>query len=382
VSNDSTSQVLGSSNIVAPAGYTLPAQTIALTPPATATIVGSTIQLRNLGLAPLSSFTFDLLANVPCVGNAPWTIDARRSADHSGSIGFQLDAGGSDLTTDLTGQCSLALVTGPANAELGSDGATQSEAITGTPYDPAGPSVSVEVLDAAGQRSTASTATVTLGLQGGTSGAVLRLAGTTPVTAAAVQGVATFPGLTIDLVGLGYVLDASSPGIVSALSGPFNVVQFGQVCGSETCGTPTAGNPTGTTTGSATASGVTPGTELAIAFTGDDPCSGTGYTPVTPDTFTVLALTDGQPSENVVLQVTIGIERAQLGGRRVPQLEVCYAPDVEGKTFIDKTGNPVTQGLLPNCQRADQLNCVVSKTKDRSGNVTIVFVVIDGRGKI
>jgi hypothetical protein len=127
---------------------------------------------------------------------------------------------------------------------------------------------------------------------------------------------------------------------------------------------------------------VTPGTELAIAFTGDDPCSGTGYTPVTPDTFTVLALTDGQPSENVVLQVTIGIERAQLGGRRVPQLEVCYAPDVEGKTFIDKTGNPVTQGLLPNCQRADQLNCVVSKTKDRSGNVTIVFVVIDGRGKI
>jgi hypothetical protein len=383
LSNDAASQVLGSSDVVAPAGYTLPPQTIALTPPATATIVGSTIQLRSLGLAPLSSFTFDVVATVPCVGNAPWSVDARRSADHSGTIGFQLDAAGSDLNTDVTGQCSLAFVTGPANAELGSDGATQSEPITGAPYDPAGPSVAVEVLDAVGQRSAASTAPVTLGLQGGTSGAILRLGGSTPVTVPAVQGLATFTGLTVDLVGFDYALDASSPGIVSALSGPFNVMQFGQICGGETCSSPTAGNPSGTTSGSATATGVTPGTELSIAFAGDDPCSGTGYSPVTPDTFTVLALTGGQPSEDVVLQVTIGIDRAQLGGRRLPQLEVCYATDIEGKTFLDKSGNEVAQGLLPICQREGQLNCVVSKTKERgTGDVTIVFVVLDGRGKI
>ncbi|MGE0495481.1 MAG: hypothetical protein AB7S38_40120 [Vulcanimicrobiota bacterium] len=47
------------------------------------------------------------------------------------------------------------------------------------------------------------------------------LMGTTTVNA--VNGVATFPGLSVDIVGTGYTLNASSPGLTGASSSAFNV---------------------------------------------------------------------------------------------------------------------------------------------------------------
>jgi hypothetical protein len=380
--NDST-QLLGSSDIVAPAGYVIPGQTIAIVPPKTATVVGSTVQLRNLAISPGSSLSIEFTAVAPCQGNGAWTVDARKAADHT-SGPFVLDATGSDLVTDTTGICRLGFTTQPANAELGASSATESEAITGAPYDPSGPAVAVEVLDGANQRIATSTAQIALSLGGGTAGAVLRLGGSTDVSAAAVQGVATFPGLTVDLTGFDYTLSATSSGINPAASAPFSVVQFGQVCSGETCSSPMATNPSDTGSGGVLATNVPPGLELAIAFAGDDPCAGTGYVPVMPDTFTVLALENGQPSAGVVLEVTLVLfnDTVLASGRRLPELKVCFATDVPGKTFVDSTGAQVTQGLLPNCIGGNTLNCVVSRAKDRAtGDVTIVFRVLDGRGK-
>ena len=381
--NDATPQQLGSSNISAPAGYVIPAQTISLPSPATATVVGSSqIQLRNLAIPALGSFTFAFTAVAPCTGNAAWSLDAKQSNNYQGPPGnsFVLNAGGSDLVTDVVGTCRLAFSTPPANAELGSSAATRSEAITDTPYDPAGDPVAVEILSAAGQRVATSTATVTLALAGGTASAVLELGGSTDVSSAAVAGVASFAGLTVDRVGFGYTLAASSPGIDSGSSTPFNVVQFGQVCAGGTCDSPTAANPSGNVTGDVHATNVPPNTELAVAFAGDDPCAGTGYVPFTPDTFTVLALENGEPSAGVVLQITMVVSNAS--GRQLQAFEVCYATDIEGKTFVDESGQQVSQGILANCTGAITSNCVVSRSKDRTGTVTLVFTVLDGRGKI
>jgi hypothetical protein len=100
-----------------------------------------------------------------------------------------------------------------------------------------------------------------------------------------------------------------------------------------------------------------------------------------PDTITVLALDGGEPATGVTLEITLVIFKSTAAGRPLSGFKVCFATDIPGKTFTDINGATVTQGLLPTCGVADSLNCVVSKTKDRSGNVTIVFRVLDGRGK-
>jgi hypothetical protein len=381
ISNDSSTLTIGSSDVVAPAGYVLPEQVVSL-PQGTATVAGGTIQLRAIGLKPLTSLVVTFSAIVPCEGDGPWSVDAKRSLDHSGVKDFVLDAAGSDLLVGPVGRCHLAFDTSPASAEFGSSTATESEPITGTAYDPSGPSVAVEVLDGAGQRITTSSAAIALTLGGGTAGAGLALNGSSDVSVGASSGLATFSVLTIDEPGFDYTLTASSAGLDPAVSGPFNIALVGQICEGGSCDAPATSNPSNSGTGAVHATDVPPNLELAVAFTGDDPCAGTGYVPVMPDTFTVLALDGGEPSSGVTLEITLEIFKQTLAGRRLGDLKVCFATDVAGKTFIDANGAQVSQGLLPLCSIGNSLNCVVSKTKDRgTGNVTVVFRVLDGRGK-
>lgn len=79
--------------------------------------------------------------------------------------------------------------------------------------------VDVSVEDVNGNVVTTDTSTVSLTLSGGTAGATL--GGTT--SAAAVNGVATFPNLTVDKVGTGYVLNASDGSLTGAASTSFNI---------------------------------------------------------------------------------------------------------------------------------------------------------------
>ena len=84
---------------------------------------------------------------------------------------------------------------------------------------PITPAVQVEVLDAQGNRVTSSTAPVTLVLGNNPGGAVLSGGG--PVNA--VNGVATFGGLSLNRTGTGYTLVASSPSLTGATSAAFDV---------------------------------------------------------------------------------------------------------------------------------------------------------------
>ncbi|MGV8909494.1 MAG: beta strand repeat-containing protein [Propionicimonas sp.] len=80
------------------------------------------------------------------------------------------------------------------------------------------PAPTVQVLDAFGNL-TSSTATVTVAI--GTNPSSGTLSGAK--TLAAVSGVATFPGLSLDMAGTGYTAVTSSPGLTGATSSTFNI---------------------------------------------------------------------------------------------------------------------------------------------------------------
>jgi hypothetical protein len=81
-----------------------------------------------------------------------------------------------------------------------------------------GPSVTVE--DRFGDAITDYSGSVTIALAQGPSGGIL--GGT--LSATAVDGIATFSGLTLDLAGTGYALEATAGGLESATTSEFNVV--------------------------------------------------------------------------------------------------------------------------------------------------------------
>src|SRR5439155_14525085 len=81
------------------------------------------------------------------------------------------------------------------------------------------PAVQVAVQDAQGNTVTTATTSITLAI--GTNPASGTLAGTK--TVGAVNGVATFSTLSLNLVGTGYTLSASGSGLTGAASNAFNI---------------------------------------------------------------------------------------------------------------------------------------------------------------
>lgn len=91
--------------------------------------------------------------------------------------------------------------------------------------DPMTPAIVVSVVDTAGNVVTSATNSITLTLAGGTAGATL--GGTRTVSA--VNGRATFSGLSVDRAGTGYQLSASSAGLAGATSSTFTITQLAPV---------------------------------------------------------------------------------------------------------------------------------------------------------
>ena len=81
------------------------------------------------------------------------------------------------------------------------------------------PAVVIQVLDASSNLVTSSTASVAMAINNNPSAASL----TGTPTVSAVAGVATFSNLILDKVGTGYTLTASSSGLTSVTTGPFNI---------------------------------------------------------------------------------------------------------------------------------------------------------------
>lgn len=223
--NESNSRTLGSANLFVPlvAPNSPPFKVVSASAPAgspTATncrvlsVSLPCVQLRNVGLAPHASLTVSMQVQTPACQQGSrfvWLALARQSGNFEGDF-FTLDLAHSQLRTALDGACRLAFVTNPANAAL-------NQPITGTPDDPTGPPVTVEVLNSNGAVVSGSDAPVTMSLAANPGGATL--GGTTTVDASA--GVATFTDLTLNRPGNGYELSASSGTLASATSSQFNI---------------------------------------------------------------------------------------------------------------------------------------------------------------
>jgi len=219
VRNLSTSQTLGSANLTVPSGFQPTAATTAV---GTAAISGSLVKLRSIAVAPGAAVSVAITLTAPAssvIGScAPKTYTwptpaAKQSNDFNGTGNdFSFTASSSELRTVVNARCLLRFTTQPADAEPGA-------AITSAAYDPSAAPVGVEIVDAAGQRVRCVGARITLGLTGGQS--LATLSGATSVTTS--SGVATFPGISVDLPGTGYALTASAPGVTSATSGAFRI---------------------------------------------------------------------------------------------------------------------------------------------------------------
>ena len=196
LTNNANPQSLGSANITLPSDYTLVSGSVG-------TKSGNTLQVRNLNLASGASIDITINLKTPCVGAGAetWDLIVKQANNFSGPPGndFVRAAGTAAPSSTVIGsQCLLRFANQPNTTATGStikDG-----------YNSTGNGIKVEIYDPGTGQTVDSDANVTLTLSYKPSGGALTGGGAT----AAVAGVATFSGLSIDAAGP-YKLQASSP---------------------------------------------------------------------------------------------------------------------------------------------------------------------------
>jgi len=369
VVNMSGSQQLGSANLTAPSTFTLIPPPGTVFPAGIATINGGTLQLRNLALPPGGTMTATLTAQVLCAnGDYLWSMIAKQSNNFSGQPGNNFTFAGGDLTTLVTGQCSLAWLQQPADTKTG-------DHITNTPYNdflgtPSPDFIEVEVRSAPYPAPPTdptpvsfSSDQITLGFGNDASGGTATLGGTDHVNAGNVRpGVATFdPGPTIDVAGVNYTLVASAPSNSfiddSPPSSPFDISDA--VCEVDvhgTCTTPLTG--AGHVRASATISNSDGGLLAVSVGVLIDPalsplCS--NYAPPPGDEAVAILPLNVSDGSTLIVQATLDASIVDASTVPWSQLLVCWAQTtpftgVNGPAQpVTIAGDPYFQDLLLAC---------------------------------
>lgn len=367
----SASQQLGSADVTVPAGFTVVSASVPA--PGTATVTGGTVRLRNLAVQPGHAVDATVVARAPCTaGTSSWTVLAKQANDFNGPPGNDLTlvAASSSLTTTVTGSCGLALrfVTQPTAARVG-------QVISGSPYAPGGPPVSVEVVDAAGARVTTATDAITIALGAGSSPGTL--SGT--LTVNAVAGLAAFSTLRISAPGT-FTLAATAAGLTSATSASFKVDTVVTACTEDVLCTGTTSSPTTKVDVSAFADPARPDSGfLALSLNVGPALDCAGYTEISPDT----ALLD-VTAANRTKTVSLTIDKRQMNAvsnNGASFLQLCFASPAPFTTLTgtlspqqgtfdwnaDGVADPQYVGLLPDCD-AFAPPCVVERKKVGAGD--------------
>jgi hypothetical protein len=356
--NTTKTQMLGSANVFAPAGFVVTG--------ANANADGTAAELRNLNLSPGGTTTATFTATTSgTAGPTDWSIIAKQSNDYNGSPGnnLTLDTGASHLRSYVD-TCVAVFSSGPSSATTGLK-------VTNEPFNPDGAPVTVQVLNApAGQPVVTSTDQISLSLAA--SGAAGALTPSTP-TATAVQGVAVFDASTatnffsVSPPHFGYqlVANSSNTGIDATTPATFDVWGVGTKCTGKGC------EATLTQDG-VTADVLTPdsalGNLLAISFGVEPSLVCAPYVPLLPNNFVVSFMFDGAGNR----QVTITVPGP--APRPVSQDRVCYDPS-GSQTFTDRSGNTVEIGLLPDCKNnSPKPPCQLPSKTDKLGNQIISFL--------
>jgi hypothetical protein len=366
LANHTSQQQLGSADLTVPSAFT---GVSAADPagPATATVTGNVVHLRDAGVPPGESIAVSVTATVPsaCATTYTWAVVAKQANDFNGPPGNELNLDpASSITTKVEGGCTLRFVTGrqPAAARV-------SQTVSAIDYQPAGPSVQVEVIDGAGNRVTTSTASITVALGPSTGSGTLH--GT--VTASASAGVASFGNLSIDAPGT-YTLRATSAGLSTATSSTFRIDQVAVACIEDvTC---SASIANGSTTFDVTAPG-NAGTDAGFLVLDNGvgvaiDCA--GYTELTA-TPTVIEGPDR--AKTVTSTIDKRVMNAQ-PNNGASFLQMCFGAPYTfatrpGSTLtgVDTDGNGINDffyGLLPDCGAAP---CVSSRNKTNAGDGVI-----------
>jgi hypothetical protein len=182
------------------------------------------VEVRDLGgnRVTSSGATVSLaIGNNPSSGTLAGTTSRAASSGLATFPGLSINNAGTGYTL-IASSSGLTSATSPAfDISVGSAVKlgffVQPTATTGgTPFAPA---VQVEIQDVGGNRVAGATNSVTLAI--GTNPNAGTLAGTK--TVAAVNGLATFSGVSLDSAGTGYTLAASASGLTGATSSAFNI---------------------------------------------------------------------------------------------------------------------------------------------------------------
>ena len=162
------------------------------------------MQLRDLSLPPGAALDVAVTVDVGCgAGAYAWSVRAKQANRFNGSPGndFELVSAPEDLVTTVTGACALRFAAQPQDARV-------DERLSAADFDPAGPPISVELVDGAGDRVTSASPTISLTLASLTGFGTL--SGTSTVTGAA--GLATFGDLSVDAPGTYRLQATAAPG--------------------------------------------------------------------------------------------------------------------------------------------------------------------------
>ena len=350
LSNETKTQQIGSANLTVPTGFSI-VSVASPSPQGTATVVGSTIQIRGLSVPAGMSATVSFVAISPCTpGDYPWSVIAKQSNNFSGDPGNDLtfDAAHSNLVTTTTGTCRLGFgfLTQPDDAQVNTN-------ITSERYLPTGAPVQVQVLDANGDLISSASVPVILSIANNPGGGVLTSAGVN-----AVGGIATFPALSISKTGLGYTLAATTTAtsIDAGASSAFDIVDVGKNCPAGPCQSGTVTN--GNTRASESASSGASGDQLTLAISVET-LDCVGYTEVSA---VVTFDTTGVRTKTITITVPKSV------GGNANSRQVCFSSPTP---FTDRFGATVTTGLLPDCT-VSPAPCTLS-SKMVQGDIVVTF---------
>jgi hypothetical protein len=361
LTNGSSNQSLGSMNITTPAvpeAGSVSAQQGTLTWTAGTTL----IKLRTVGLAPGASMTVSATISVPCSAGSSltWVVQAKQSNDFNGPPGNNFSPYPLNLTNAVTGSCHLEFTAQPADTTIG-------DVTTSVAGTPSGAPVAVSVLDGNDAVITAGTYAISLAVGTNPGGATSPPAGGSANT---TSGVATFPSLTIDEVGVGYTLVASTTGATSATSDPFNVVN--KLCTANTvCQDDEVNGKT-----KAHVDAPVGGDGGYITFSSTDTnesgfgCEGKPFIDGVSVIFT-LDVVGGNDVKTVTVTYDKSLVRLD-PNNGASFYQICYLGDETG----------ATPHLLPDCVNQDPIApCILSKNKTKAGDVVVKFLAPAGDPK-
>ena len=310
ITNGAANQDIGSLNITPPAGLTVSNPS---SDKGSATLIGGVITVRNMSLDPGYSATVSFILSASCgsTGGA-WSSAVKQSNDFNGPPGNNFTLTGGNPVTTVSGACTLAFTTQPANATI-------STLIRSVAFDPASPAVAVAAQSGDGSPvdgvavSLASTPDVTLAGGSGTSG---------PAGAPA-----TFGALGITVSGT-YTLTASAPGFASATSAPFTITDTATLCEAGAPCEANAGDKNGSTTINSQGGSDDAG-YISISLTDAGAAACGSYT--AHSSLSTVDVTTGEPST-----ATLTIIKALSGKVGVSSFQICFASVLP---FADRAGN-------------------------------------------